>query len=201
MNALRWLGAALLLALSLVAFTPMVDRALRVSPPPPPGAGDAIVVLGSRMSVDGTLSAASLQRTIRGIQLYRRGLAPLLLMSGPRQGARVEAQVRADLAREFGVPESALLTDGSGHTTRDEARAIAERLRPRGVARVVLVTSIDHMPRARRQFEREGFAVEAAPVGMLRPEWMRPDERLGQARRWMEELAARIYYRAAAVVA
>lgn len=190
----------MLLALSLVAFTPLVDRAVRTAPPPPPGPGDAIVVLGSRMSVDGTLSAASLQRTIRGIQLYRSGLAPLLLMSGPRQGGRVEAEVRADLAREFGVPESALLTDGSGHTTRDEARAIAARLKPRGVQRLVLVTSIDHMSRARRQFEREGFAIEPAPVGMLRPEWMRPDERLGQARRWMEELGARLYYRAAATL-
>jgi uncharacterized SAM-binding protein YcdF (DUF218 family) len=196
----RRLGAALLLAAAVVAFTPVVDRALQEEPLPPPGPGDAIVVLGSRMSVDGTLSAASLQRTIRGIQLYRRGLAPLLLMSGPRQGARVEADVRADLAREFGVPESALLTDSSGHTTRDEARAIAVRLRSRGVRRVVLVTSVDHMPRARRQFEREGFSVEAAAVGMLRPEWMRPDERLGQARRWMEELGARLYYRAAAAL-
>ena len=200
MTACRWLGAALLLALSVIAFTPVVDRSVRVTPPPPPGKGDAIVVLGSRMSVDGTLSAASLQRTIHGIQLYRRGLAQLLVMSGPRQGGRVEAEVRADLAREFGVPEGALLTDGSGHTTRDEARAIAARLRPRGARRLVLVTSIDHMARARRQFEREGFAIEAAPVGMLRPEWMRPDERLGQARRWMEELAARLYYSAAAAL-
>jgi uncharacterized SAM-binding protein YcdF (DUF218 family) len=188
-----------LLALAVAAFTPWVDRRLRVTPPPPPGPADAIVVLGSRMSVDGTLSAASLQRTIRGIQLYRRGLAPLLLMSGPRQGQRVEAEVRAELAREFGVPDSALLTDSSGHTTRDEARSIAERLRARGVRRVVLVTSIDHMPRALRQFEREGFAVAAAPVGMLRPEWMRPDERLGQVRRWLEELGARLYYQAAAL--
>lgn len=196
MTAVRWLGAATLLALGVVCFTPLTDL---MQPPahPPPEPADAIVVLGSYMGVDGVLSAVSLQRAVHGIQLYRRGLAPLLVMCGARQGPLAEAEVRGRLARDFGVPPAAVLTDASGHTTRDEASRMRRLLEPRGARRLLLVTSNDHMPRARRQFEREGFRVLPAPVGGLRPESLKPGDRLGHARRWVQEMAARAYYRLA----
>jgi uncharacterized SAM-binding protein YcdF (DUF218 family) len=183
--------------MAAVAFTPMAE--VTVPPPPPdPRPGDAIVVLGSYMASDGTLSAASLQRAVHGIQLYRRGLAPLLVMTGAREGPWVEAEVRAQLARDFGVPASALLTEPGGRTTREEARRVRELLQPRGAGHILLVTSGDHMLRASVQFQREGFTVSPAPVGPVRPRSPRPEDRLDQARRWAQELLARIYYRAAA---
>jgi len=199
MRACRALGALTLLVLAVLAFTPVTD-ALLPPPPPPPRPAQAIVVLGSYMGTDGTLSAASLQRAVRGIQLYRRGLAPLLVMAGAQQGPRAEAEVRADLAREFGVPAAAILTEGGGRTTREEALRMRRLLRPRGVSDLLLVTSADHMPRAREEFEREGFTVAPVPVAGLRGSVDRPEDRLGQARRWAQELGARLYYRARAAL-
>jgi len=197
MTFCRWLGAATLLALGVLAFTPLTDL-LQPEPPPPPRPADAIVVLGSYMGVDGMLSAASLQRAVQGIQLYRRGLAPLLVMAGARLGPLAEAEVRAQLARDLGIPAEALLTDAGGRTTRDEAWRMWRLLEPRGARHVLLVTSGEHMLRARQQFEREGFTVTPSPVGSVRPQSIRPEDRLGQARRWAQELAARVFYRAAA---
>lgn len=199
MAACRWLGLVTVLTLTILGFTPLSDMALP-PPAPPPRPADAIVVLGSYVSRDGTLSAASLQRAVHGIQLYRRGLAPLLVMAGARQGEFSEAEIRARLALDFGVPAAAVLAETRGHTTRDEARVVRQLLAPRGVRSVLLVTSGEHMERARVQFEREGFAVAPAPVGLARPASMRPEDRIDQARRWALELLARMYYRAVAAL-
>jgi uncharacterized SAM-binding protein YcdF (DUF218 family) len=93
-----------------------------------------------------------------------------------------------------------VLTDAGGHTTRDEARRVRGVLEPRGAHHVLLVTSGDHMLRARQQFEREGFEVTPAPVGVVHSPSARPEDRLGRVRRWAEELAARAYYRVAAAL-
>lgn len=199
MTFFRRLGAATLVLMGVLAFTPLSDLT-QPDPPPPPRPADAVVVLGSYMGTDGMLSAASLQRAVQGIDLYRRGLAPLLVMLGTRQGALAEAEVRARLARDFGVPEAALLTEAGGQTTRDEARRVRALLEPRGARHLLLVTSGEHMPRARELFEQEGFAVTPSPVGPVRPERVRPEDRLGQARRWAQEMVARLYYRAAAAL-
>ena len=199
MRACRALGALTLAVLAVLAFTPLTDL-LEAPAAPPPRPAQAIVVLGSYMGTDGTLSAASLQRAVRGIQLYRRGLAPLLVMAGAQQGPLAEAEVRAALAREFGVPGEAVLAEAGGKTTHDEALRIHRLLQARGVNDLLLVTSMEHMPRAREEFERQGFTVAPAPVTGIRTSVDRPEDRLGQARRWAQELGARLYYRVAAVL-
>ena len=199
MTFFRRLGAATLLLLAVLAFTPLSDLTQPPAPPSPRPA-DAVVVLGSYMGTDGTLSAASLQRAVRGIQLYRRGLAPLLVMAGAQQGPLAEAEVRAALAREFGVPGEAVLAEAGGKTTHDEALRIHRLLQARGVNDLLLVTSMEHMPRAREEFERQGFTVAPAPVTGIRTSVDRPEDRLGQARRWAQELGARLYYRVAAAL-
>ena len=59
------------------------------------------------------------------------------------------------------------------------------------------MTGLDHMPRARRMFEREGMVVAAAPVleDSLRSE--QPQARLALARAVAQEALARAYYRMA----
>jgi uncharacterized SAM-binding protein YcdF (DUF218 family) len=195
-RALRVLGALALLAFVVTAFTPLVGwLEPRLVARAEVARADAIVVLGQGVLPDGTLPPLSLQRTVHGIRLYRRGLAPLVVFSGslvPSTGLS-EAAVRAGLAEELGVPAAAILTESRVQTTRDEARRIAETLLPRGARRILLVSEGAHLARARVLFARAGFDVLAAPSNGAPGEVEDPEGRLRTMRAMVSEAAARLY--------
>lgn len=195
--AARAIGAAGLSAFALLAFTPLA-RALHggLSSAALPHA-DAIVVLGSGVMPEGELTDNSLRRTVQGIRLFRQGLAPRIVLLGPEYHGAVEAEVRARYAADLGVPAGALIVEGGGQSTRDEAQRVLARLGRGRPAAIILVTGVHHMTRARRVFEREGMIVAAAPVleESLRPEG--PQARLALARAVAQEAVARAYYRLA----
>jgi uncharacterized SAM-binding protein YcdF (DUF218 family) len=161
----------------------------------------AIVVLGGGgVRGDGTLTDMSLRRTLHGIQLYRRGLAPRLLFSGSISSAgHVEADVRAAFAREVGIPVSVVLTESRARTTREEATLIAGRLLP-GARRILLVADAEGMRRAQAVFERAGFEVLPAAADDVPHVALRPEERLRLMRRVAIESIAWLYYRVAGYV-
>src|SRR5437879_930500 len=110
----RAVGLAGIALLFVAAFTPLPELiAAWATIPPQIAHADAIVVLAGSLSPSGALSVGSLRRTVHGIVLFREGLAPLLVLSGgPAIGKELrEAEVRAGLARTFGVPREAILTD------------------------------------------------------------------------------------------
>lgn len=129
---------------------------------------DAIVVLSGGILGKGTLrpsdelTALSAERTICGAELFLRGVAPRLLLSGGGtaiigQGP-VEAAEMKRLAIRLGVPEEAILLEDRSRTTYENA---VETKRLLGGGSVVLVTSASHMPRALGLFQKQG--VKAAP--------------------------------------
>ena len=118
---------------------------------------DAIVVLGCRLRRSGP-SAALSRRVALGVELYRAGRAPLLLLSG---GSGEAAAMRA-LAIEAGVPEGALLCEDTSRNTAENAANSARLLRERGLGRVVLVSHRAHLLRARLLFRRTGVTVVGA---------------------------------------
>lgn len=195
-SLLQTLGAIVLVLFLVTAFTPLpnhLDRAIGLEPDL--GPAQAIVVLGSGVHSDGVLSDRSLVHELHGIALWRYGLAPLLVLSGPgRGGGRSEAQVRAALASTLGLPSDAIVADSGGRTTRGEAESLRGRLRPMGVQRILLVTDRRHLPRARRAFEAVGFEVRPAPPPDFLGGARSPQERLQLARRLAEEWLARTYY-------
>ena len=191
-----------MVAFLVVSFTPLpnaLNRWAGVSARLEPAA--AIVVLGAGMDGDGVLSTSSLRRTIHGILLFQRGLAPLLAFSGPmsQHHNRGEAEVRADMARLLGVSSTAILTDTTALTTRAEAERMAALLQSRGVSTILLVTSYAHMARSRQLFENVGFTVQPAPVDDL-SHVDKPEARWGLMRPLMQEFLARIYYRVAGYI-
>jgi uncharacterized SAM-binding protein YcdF (DUF218 family) len=191
-------GAAALAAFLVLAFTPVTGAISRRLGTPAPRPADAIVVLGAGAAPDGVLSDQSLRRLVGGLVLYHRGLAPRLIVMGPSyQGSPIEAELRAALARDLGVPAGALLVEGRGVTTRHEAALVAERLRETGGRRVLLVTDVLHMRRAALLFERAGIEVVPAPVVEVSPAVPRPDGRLELAFLIVQEALARLYYRLA----
>ena len=196
----RAVGLAGIALFVVTAFTPLptlVERRLAIPARLEPA--DALVVLAAGLNNDGVLSNNSMRRALRGIALYKKGLAPLLVLSGsPAQtGGRPEAQVRADLAGELGVPPAAVVLLGSARTTREEAVEVGKLLKPRGVQRILLVTHGDHMARALPLFEAVGFEVLPAPVFDTVYDTWAPEDRLSTSRSMLMEMGARLYYWAA----
>ncbi len=197
----RAVGAVFLVGFLLIAFTPLVNVAYgRLLVQPAVAPAEAIVVLGGGSEPDGTLLTASLRRTVEGIRLARLGLAPLIVMCGPRPpaGGPSEGSVRAELARTFGVPPEAILVEDTPLTTREEAQRVRDRLlRGRGVRRILLVTGTHHMARARALFVREGFEVVPAADAEVLATADRPGARLDLFRAFVQEFLGQVYYRAA----
>jgi uncharacterized SAM-binding protein YcdF (DUF218 family) len=197
MRVFRWIGACVALAFAAAAFTPLpnvLHARHRTTDTPRPA--DAIVVLGASVGEDGVLGTQSLRRLLHGLVLFRRGLAPRLLLLGPRnRSGVVEADVRARLAADLGVAGSAVLTEAGANTTAEEAALSARRLEPLGVRSVILVTGHYHMPRARHLFERAGFTVIPGAADEGPGADRRPEVRLAILRGLATEAVARLYNR------
>lgn len=194
--ACRIIGAVALSSLAAATLTPLpLWLASHYAERPRLEPADAIVVLGGGV-VRGSLGDPSLQRVIHGIRLHRRGLAPLIVFTGETPPARPsEPEIRAQLARDLGVPPAAIVTVGDVNTTREEAIAAGDALRPRGVRSVLLVSSSIHLVRARGVFEREGFQVLPAPADNSLSVGSAAGERLTMTRALARELAGYLYYR------
>ena len=192
----RLVGLAGVLGFVIGAFTPLanfVDR--RLSIPSRLEPADAIIVLAHGIDADSVLTNNSMRRALRGIALYKQGLAPFLVFSGlAGNRAPREAEVRAELAREMGISPAAVLAKGAARTTREEAASLGALLLPMGVRRVLLVTHSEHMWRARRLFERASFEVLPASVADFY-DASTPEDRLALTRGIIQELAARLYDR------
>lgn len=123
---------------------------------------DAIVVLGAPLAPSGALSAIGEERVRTGVELWRRGLAPILCLSGGAagqlsHGAEREADAMAARARELGVPDASLRVERESTSTADNARRSAALLAADGCRRVCVVTQPFHTRRARYWFRRAGF--------------------------------------------
>ena len=94
----------------------------------------AIVILGCP-------SSSRLRRRLdRGIDLFRQGLAPALVLSGGGSGSTPEAEIMRGAAKARGIPESALLVEPYSRDTIGNARETARLLRRHGWRAVILVT-------------------------------------------------------------
>jgi uncharacterized SAM-binding protein YcdF (DUF218 family) len=188
---LRTLGLVALLVFVVAAFTPVSNwlnawmaGPARIEP------ADAIVVLGrGGTDSDGVLTNRSLRRLMHGIELYRKRLSPLLVLSGTGE----ETGARAVLAEGLGVPAAVIMQVSSVHTTREEAERIRQLLLPRGQRRILLVSDPIDMPRTRAVMEHAGFTVLPAPTAATGPSV--PEGRLGLLRDIATELGGLAYYR------
>jgi len=151
-------------SLARMLAAPLDPRRVASAPAP----ADAIILLGAPIRADDTLPPLAEERVRIGVELYRRGLAPVICVTGGhcpgnQQHTRSEAEGMARWVRQAGVPESALRVDRKANTTQQNAARAAEILFPEGRRRVWLVTQPFHLRRALFYFERAGFE----PLGYL----------------------------------
>jgi uncharacterized SAM-binding protein YcdF (DUF218 family) len=132
----------------------------------------AIVVLGGGAVAKGSLRPSdqlmglSMERTICGAELYSKGWAPRLVLSGGDATVYgtgpLEATEMKKLARRLGVPEQAILLDTESRHTYDNA---VQARRMLGPSSVIIVTSASHIPRASALFRKQGLEVVGYPCG------------------------------------
>jgi uncharacterized SAM-binding protein YcdF (DUF218 family) len=94
-------------------------------------------------------------RVLHGAELVRQGYAPKALVSGVDRGyyGVSECEMAIAFAVKKGYPQEFFIAaPHKSHSTREEAEALAGKLRAMGVRRFLLVTSDYHTARAARLF-------------------------------------------------
>jgi len=197
---LQYIGFAMFFALLALSFTPLTNvlSDWLSKAPHHLDSADAIVVLGSGIRENGLLADSSLRRALHGIDLYHQGLSKAIVFTGPRNATGfAEAEVRATLARQKGIPRDAVFIDITARTTREEAHRVAALLRSRHMSRILLVVDAESVRRAARLFERQGLEVIPSPAVDISTSDSAPDARLRETRKILIELLALAYYHAA----
>ncbi|MEO8468848.1 MAG: YdcF family protein [Chloroflexota bacterium] len=136
---------------------------------------DVAVVFGARVYATGRPSPLLADRIRTGVELYRDGLVPLLIMSGG-DGADGfnEAVVMRDEALKAGVDPSSVIVDRIGVSTEatiaDTARILEDRFgSTAGHLRVIAVSQAYHLPRVQLAFAHVGWDVFTVPAAEAQP--------------------------------
>jgi vancomycin permeability regulator SanA len=126
---------------------------------------DAAVVLGAKVHDDGRLSSSLRDRVDTGIELYREGLVPTLVMSGGIGANGVdEAVAMRDYAVSLGVPADDILCDSKGVNTDATVRNTLDLLGD-GTGEVLVVSQFYHLPRIKLAYQAAGRRVYTVPAG------------------------------------
>lgn len=133
--------------------------------PPSADSFDAIVVAGAGVKEGGHPSPALFHRTRMGADLWHEGVAPILaLTGGVGDWPPAESAVAATLARAWGVPADAIVTEDRSTSTEGNA---VEALHELGDINVLVVTDRYHVLRCRRVFARHFSHVDG--IGAITP--------------------------------
>ncbi|MBI4509645.1 MAG: YdcF family protein [Deltaproteobacteria bacterium] len=130
-----------------------------ISSSDPNALADVIVVLGCPLASHGGLSRVAEERVRAGVELWRRGLAPVVCLTGgvSRRGLPSEAEVMGQRARELGVPDEALLMEVEALCTQGNAEFVARISASRGWRKAWIVTQPFHLRRALFWFRLVGM--------------------------------------------
>jgi uncharacterized SAM-binding protein YcdF (DUF218 family) len=128
-------------------------------------ASDAIVVLGAAQYW-GKPSPVLRARLDHAVSLWRRGMAPRIVLTG---GVGVgDTTSEAAVGRKYvigeGIPDSAILLETTGRTTRESLRSVAQMLQSRDRRSVILVSDPFHMLRLDIVARRFGLIPYTSPT-------------------------------------
>jgi uncharacterized SAM-binding protein YcdF (DUF218 family) len=124
---------------------------------------DAIVVFGAA-EYDGRPSPVFRARLDHALELYKRGLAPLIITLGGGGGdAYSEGAVGQGYLMSRGVPESAIIAETESRNTEESARRVAVIARANGLRRLVIVSDGTHLFRIHAVCAADGLDVLTSP--------------------------------------
>lgn len=158
----RWQRVALVLML-IAAAVPLAIVLVGLTAKPAPA--DVAIVFGSAVNAGGEASPRLAARLQAARALYETGNVRYLLVSGGLGKAGFdEASVMRSYLVTAGVPESAIVADHHGASTRATGENAAALMRERGWRTADIVTQYFHVARARWACRRMGIRVVGAGV-------------------------------------
>ncbi len=152
------IGVALLWAASMTAV--LVWSSMDQARP-----AGSIVVLGAAQ-YDGRPSPVLKARLDHGIDLWKRKMGKVLVLTGGQAPGDTtsEAAVGRAYARKRGVPDSVILLEDQGRTSRESMLAVADTLGKRGIKTAILVSDPFHMLRLWIMGRRFGLTAYTSPT-------------------------------------
>ena len=138
---IRWLGAGVLLGIAALFLCFLGAGHFLDAPAQPPVKADLMLALGGDNGA----------RADRVLELYRKGLAPKVLLTGPEGGhSKTRATYlnwRARYLIDEGVPERAILYDRRAVNSWEEAVNTLNLMREMKLDRVLVVSDPPHLRR------------------------------------------------------
>lgn len=129
----------------------------------------AIVVFGAA-EYNGRPSPIFKARLDHALQLYRNGIAPMVITTGASKDAKfTEGGVGRDYLISAGVPETAVIAETQSMDTSDSAQRVAGILKKNGLNDCVAVSDGYHMFRIKQMMAREGIVAYGAPRYPAKP--------------------------------
>ncbi len=126
---------------------------------------DCILILGAGLKPDGTPNYMLRDRLDKGIELYRDGAAPKLLLSGDNGQDRYdEVGAMRDYALEAGVPDQDIILDPAGFSTYESMCRARDIFL---VDKAIIITQEYHQYRAlyiARGLEIDAYGAAAKPM-------------------------------------
>ena len=124
---------------------------------------DAIGVFGAA-EYDGRPSPVYRARLNHALDLYHRGIAPLIITLGGTGGDQYsEGSVGREYLMGMGVPEQAIIAETHSRDTEESARRIAVIARTNGLRRLVIVSDGTHLFRIHAICAADGLDVLTSP--------------------------------------
>jgi uncharacterized SAM-binding protein YcdF (DUF218 family) len=124
---------------------------------------DAIGVFGAA-EYDGKPSPVYRARLDHALELYHRGIAPLIITLGGNGGDQYnEGAVGREYLMGMGVSEEAIIAETESRNTEESARRIAVIARANGLRRLVIVSDGTHLFRIHEICAAEGLDVLTSP--------------------------------------
>jgi uncharacterized SAM-binding protein YcdF (DUF218 family) len=126
---------------------------------------ESIVVLGAAQ-YDGHPSPVLRARLDHGIDLWNKRMGRVLVVTGGEGTGDTtsEAAVGRAYARKHGVPDSSIVLENRGRTTRESMLAVSEILENRGIKSAILVSDPFHMLRLSILGRRFGLTTYTSPT-------------------------------------
>lgn len=120
---------------------------------------DVIMILGSKVNEDGSLSPRLKARLDKGIELYNAGMGKYIMATGGYgKEKQYEGSVMAEYLRQNGVPAELIITDNDGHNTAASVNNLLKDKEALNIASVIVVSQYFHISRTKMLLHKAGFS-------------------------------------------